>query len=201
DDFNEEYFQRANHLHMTGIPLALSESARAFARHALSFMKKNGKKVSFDPNLRPTLWASQEEMVKEINDVAFQADYVLPGINEGEILTGFKEPREIASFYLEKGAQLVVIKLGAEGAFYKTATKEGTVRGYHVEKVVDTVGAGDGFAVGVISGLIEGLEVHAAVSRGNAIGALAVQSPGDNDGYPTKAELENYIKHNLQGVK
>ncbi|MBV7507859.1 sugar kinase [Bacillus sp. sid0103] len=201
DDFNEEYFQHAKHMHMTGIPLALSESARAFAKHALWFMKKNGKKVSFDPNLRPTLWASQEEMVKEINEVAFQADIVLPGIAEGEILTGFKEPREIASFYLEKGVELVVIKLGAEGAFYKTITEEGTVPGFHVEKVVDTVGAGDGFAVGVISGLLEGLEVHEAVSRGNAIGALAVQSPGDNDGYPTKAELVKYIENQLEGVK
>ena len=201
EDFNEEYFLSAKHLHMTGIPLALSESARAFAKQALSFMKKNGKKVSFDPNLRPTLWTSQEEMIREINEVAFQSDYVLPGIAEGEILTGFKDPREIASFYLEKGVELVVIKLGAEGAFYKTATEEGTVRGFHVEKVVDTVGAGDGFAVGVISGLLEGLEVHDAVSRGNAIGALAVQSPGDNDGYPTKAELEKYIENQLEGVK
>ncbi|MCM3118531.1 sugar kinase [Neobacillus sp. MER 74] len=201
EDFNEEYFQHAKHMHMTGIPLALSESTRAFAKQALTFMKKNGKKVSFDPNLRPTLWASQEEMVREINEVAFQADYVLPGITEGEILTGFKEPREIASFYLEKGVELVVIKLGAEGAFYKTATEEGTVRGFHVEKVVDTVGAGDGFAVGVISGLLEGLNVQDAVLRGNAIGALAVQSPGDNDGYPTKAVLEKYIENQLEGVK
>lgn len=201
NDFNEEYFQATRHMHMTGIPLALSDSAMSFARHALSFMKKNGKKVSFDPNLRPTLWSSQEKMVKEINEVAFQADYVLPGIAEGEILTGFKDPREIASFYLEKGVELVVIKLGSEGAFYKTAKEEGMVHGYHVEKVVDTVGAGDGFAVGVISGLLEGLSIQDAVSRGNAIGSLAVQSPGDNDGYPTKVELEKYIENYLQGVK
>jgi 2-dehydro-3-deoxygluconokinase len=201
NDFNEEYFQSARHLHMTGIPLAISDSARAFARHALSFMKKNGKKVSFDPNLRPTLWSSQEEMVMEINEAAFLADYVLPGIAEGELLTGFKEPREIASFYLDKGVELVVIKLGEEGAFYKTAKEEGTVRGFHVEQVVDTVGAGDGFAVGVISGLLEGLSIHDAVLRGNAIGSLAVQLPGDNDGYPTKAELEKYMDKNLEEVK
>jgi 2-dehydro-3-deoxygluconokinase len=201
DDFNGEYFTAAKHLHMTGIPLAISESARAFAKHALTFMKENGRKVSFDPNLRPTLWASQEEMVKEINEVAFHADYVLPGLAEGEILTGFKNPRDIASFYLDKGVELVVIKLGPAGAFYKTATEEGTVLGFPVEKVVDTVGAGDGFAVGVISGLLERTTIHEAVVRGNAIGSLAVQSPGDNDGYPTKEQLEKYIEKNLQGVK
>lgn len=164
-------------------------------------MKKNNRKVSLDPNLRPTLWASQEEMVREINEAAFQVDYVLPGLAEGEILTGFKNPRDIASFYLDKGVQLVVIKLGPAGAFYKTASEEGTVLGFPVEKVVDTVGAGDGFAVGVISGLLEGLPIYDAVVRGNAIGSLAVQSPGDNDGYPTKVQLEKYIENHLQGVK
>lgn len=201
EDFNEAYFLEAKHLHMTGIPLALSESTHCFAKHALAFMKENNRKVSLDPNLRPTLWASQEEMVREINEVAFQVDYVLPGLAEGEILTGFKNPRDIASFYLDKGVELVVIKLGPAGAFYKTAAEEGTVLGFPVEKVVDTVGAGDGFAVGVISGLLEGLPIYDAVVRGNAIGSLAVQSPGDNDGYPTKVQLEKYIENHLQGVK
>jgi 2-dehydro-3-deoxygluconokinase len=200
-DFHEEYFLSAQHLHMTGIPLAISEQTRAFAKHALSFMKKNGRTVSFDPNLRPSLWSSEKEMVEQINAIAFQADYVLPGITEGEMLTGFKKPRDIASFYLEKGAQLVVIKLGEEGAFYKTASVEGTVPGFKVQEVVDTVGAGDGFAVGVISGVLESLSVEDAVLRGNAIGSLAVQSPGDNDGYPTQIQLHKYIENYLQGVK
>ena len=200
-DFKEEYFLAAKHMHMTGIPLAISEEAREFANHALAFMKKNGRTVSFDTNLRPSLWSSQEEMTKHINEAAFQADYVLPGITEGETLTGYKDPCDIASFYLEKGVKLVVIKLGGEGAFYKTASEEGTVPGFKVEKIIDTVGAGDGFVVGVISGLIDGLTIKESVIRGNAIGSLAVQAPGDNDGYPTKEKLLAYIKKNLQGVK
>ncbi|TWE05250.1 2-keto-3-deoxygluconate kinase [Neobacillus bataviensis] len=200
-DFKEEYFLAAKHMHMTGIPLAISEEAREFANHALAFMKKNGRTVSFDTNLRPSLWSSQEEMVKHINEAAFQADYVLPGIAEGEILTGFNDPRDIASFYLDKGVKLVVIKLGGAGAFYKTTSEEGTVPGFKVEKIIDTVGAGDGFAVGVISGLLDGLNIKEAVIRGNAIGSLAVQAPGDNDGYPTKDKLLTYIEKNFQGVK
>ncbi|MEH7546033.1 MULTISPECIES: sugar kinase [Bacillaceae] len=200
-DFKEEYFLAAKHMHMTGIPLAISEEAREFANHALAFMKKNGRTVSFDTNLRPSLWSSQEEMVKHINEAAFQADYVLPGIAEGEILTGFNDPRDIASFYLDKGVKLVVIKLGGAGAFYKTTSEEGTVPGFKVKKIIDTVGAGDGFAVGVISGLLDGLNIKEAVIRGNAIGSLAVQAPGDNDGYPTKDKLLAYIEKNFQGVK
>ncbi len=200
-DFNEGYFQSARHLHMTGIPLAISEQARSYAKHALALMKNKGKSISFDPNLRPSLWASRAEMVEQINAVAFQANYVLPGMVEGEVLTGFKNPRDIASFYLEKGVELVVIKLGEEGAFYKTTLEEGVVPGFKVKEVIDTVGAGDGFAVGVISGLLENFSIRDAVLRGNAIGSLAVQSPGDNDGYPTLIQLHKYIEENLKGVK
>ena len=58
-----------------------------------------------------------------------------------------------------------------------------------VAQVVDTVGAGDGFAVGVVSALLEGLALEAAVARGNLIGAQAVQVLGDMEGLPTRQRL------------
>lgn len=197
-DFDEDYFQKAKHLHMTGIPLALSLETRDFAQHALSFFKRERKKVSFDPNLRPNLWNSEKEMVDTINFFAKQANYVLPGLEEGIKLTGYQTPADIGSYYLDAGVELVIIKLGARGAYYKSPTEEGTIYGYPVAKVIDTVGAGDGFAVGVISGFLEGLTVEESVQRGNAIGALAVQSLGDNTGYPDKQELRHFINNQSQ---
>ncbi|WP_191565385.1 sugar kinase [Metabacillus idriensis] len=194
EDFHKEYFSDARHLHMTGIPLAISSHTRSFAQTALSYMKELGRTVSFDPNLRPTLWSSKQEMIEVINQFAVKADYVLPGISEGELLTGYTNPRDIASFYLDRGVKLVVIKLGEQGAFYKSSSEEGIVNAFEVKEVVDTVGAGDGFAVGLISGLLESLPLHEAVFRGNAIGSLAVQSQGDNDGYPDRHELMEYMK-------
>ncbi|HEO8422263.1 carbohydrate kinase, PfkB family protein [Mycobacteroides abscessus subsp. abscessus] len=197
-DFSEHYFQKAKHLHMTGIPLALSSDTRNFAQHALSFFKNKAKKISFDPNLRPRLWNSEKEMVDTINFFAKQANYVLPGLEEGCKLTGFKTPSDIASYYLDAGVELVIIKLGEQGAYFKSSKQEGIINGYPVEKVIDTVGAGDGFAVGVISGLLEGLPVEESVQRGNAIGALAVQSLGDNTGYPDMQELMHFINNQSQ---
>ncbi|WP_034298958.1 sugar kinase [Herbaspirillum sp. RV1423] len=188
-DFDEAYFRSARHLHATGIAAALSPSTMAFAHHALDFMRANGKTISFDPNLRPMLWPSQEAMVHKLNELAFKADWVLPGVSEGKILTGYSEPRDIAAFYLERGVSQVVIKLGAEGAYFRNAGAEGVVAGVPVEKVIDTVGAGDGFAVGVISGLLEGLTMTDAVARGNRIGAFAIQVVGDMEGLPTRAQL------------
>lgn len=200
-DFKKEYFYQAKHMHMTGIPLAISSYTREYAKSALSYMKDIGRTVSFDPNLRPTLWPSKQEMIEVTNQLALEANYVLPGISEGEILTGYKDPRDIASFYLDKGVEIVIIKLGERGAYYKSSKEEGTVHPFEIKEVVDTVGAGDGFAVGLISGLMGNLPIREAVLRGNAIGSLAVQSPGDHDGYPTYHHLMNYMQTNTQGVK
>jgi 2-dehydro-3-deoxygluconokinase len=189
-DLDPDYFLAARHLHVTGITPALSESALELTQHAMDFMRAAGRSISFDPNLRPSLWPSEQAMTGRINALAAKADWVLPGLAEGRRLTGRAEPREIAGFYLDQGAQLVVIKLGPEGAYFRNAADEGIVPGVPVANVVDTVGAGDGFAVGVTSGLLEGLAVRQAVMRGNRIGAFAIQTVGDMDGLPTRAELE-----------
>ena len=188
-DFDEAYFGSARHLHATGIAPALSASTLAFATHALEWMREQGKTISFDPNLRPTLWASESVMREQINRLAGYANWVLPGLTEGQVLTGYTSPGDIAAFYLERGAQLVVVKCGAEGAYYRTAETEGSMPAIPVAQVVDTVGAGDGFAVGVVSALLEGLALEAAVARGNLIGAQAVQVLGDMEGLPTRQRL------------
>jgi 2-dehydro-3-deoxygluconokinase len=193
-DFDEAYFNSAGHLHVTSIFAALSQSCHEFSIHAMEFMKSKGKTISLDPNLRPSLWPNAETMVNTINDLATRCDWFLPGLGEGKILTGLDTPEEISDFYLKRGVSLVVIKLGPEGAYYKSSEEEGYVHGFKVEKVVDTVGAGDGFAVGVISALLEKLPIAEAVKRGNAIGALAVMSPGDMDGLPTRKELAEFLK-------
>ncbi|MNY72227.1 2-dehydro-3-deoxygluconokinase [compost metagenome] len=55
--------------------------------------------------------------------------------------------------------------------------------------MVDTVGAGDGFAVGMISALLENHSVAEAVQRANWVGSRAVQSRGDMEGLPTRTEM------------
>ncbi len=82
------------------------------------------------------------------------------------------------------------------GAYVRSPEKELTIPGFLVEEVVDTVGAGDGFAVGMISALLEKESLEDAVRRAHAIGALVVQSPGDMDGMPLRSELEAFLKLN-----
>jgi 2-dehydro-3-deoxygluconokinase len=179
----------ARHLHATGVFPALSDNCLATAQRSLALMRAAGRTISFDPNLRPTLWATPERMRDTLNALATQADWILPGIEEGRFLTGADTPQGIARFYRERGAKLVVVKLGPQGAYFEGDDGSGHVPGFPVARVVDTVGAGDGFAVGVVSGLLEGRGVSDAVRRGAWIGARAVQVLGDTEGLPTRAQL------------
>ena len=194
DDYPADYALAARHLHLTGIAPAISASSHELAFHLAREMRAAGKTVSFDPNLRLTLWPSCEVMTASLNRLAALADWVLPGLGEGTMLTGFDTPEDIARFYLDAGARGVIVKLGPRGAYFRTAERSGYVAAQPVAQIVDTVGAGDGFAVGVISALLEGRDLAGAVVRGNRIGALATQVIGDSEGFPTRAELDR-IEH------
>lgn len=190
-DIDEDWLRSARHLHATGVFAAISQSCLQAACRTLEIMRAAGRSISFDPNLRPTLWSSPDTMRHWINHLALQADWVLPGLEEGRFLTGEREPAAIATWYRTRGAKLVVVKLGPAGAYYDSDTGgTGFVPAFPVAQVVDTVGAGDGFAVGVISALLEGRGVLEAVGRGAWIGARAVQVPGDTEGLPTRKQLQ-----------
>ena len=194
EDVEKVDFSRFAFMHLTGILPALSDSTRAAVKLMLKKAREAGIFVSFDPNLRPQLWPSQEVMVSYINDLASQADLVLPGEGEGKILCGTEDAHEINAFYHKLGARSVVTKCGPTGALILHEGKETMVPGFVIDKVVDTVGAGDGFASGVLTGVMEKLPIEKCVERGNAIGAIQCTFVGDNEGLPTPAQLEQFMK-------
>ncbi|KRN74903.1 2-dehydro-3-deoxygluconokinase [Weissella kandleri] len=190
--------------HLSGVFPAISKTALDTFRTFAEKLLEEGILTTFDPNLRPDFWDSEDEMITTINDLAKYGNIVMPGINEGEILMGSRNPSEIADFYLHNSdlTKTVIVKLGADGAYVKQKDgKEYTVPGFVAEHVVDTVGAGDGFALGLITGLLDGLTMEEAVERANAVGALQVQTPGDNDGYPTPEELDAFLQTARQNIQ
>lgn len=187
-------FSKFDYVHLTGIFPALTDSTRAAMMALIKKAKEIGLFISFDPNLRPQLWPSQEVMVKTLNELASYADLVLPGCGEGKILCGSEDPSKINDFYRSLGARMVVTKLGPDGALVREGDNEYKVPGFIIDKVVDTVGAGDGFACGVITGLMEGLSLEKAVERGAAIGAIQCTFAGDNEGLPTQEQLKEFMQ-------
>ncbi len=191
EHLDEAQIAAARHLHVSGVFPALSASTLAATRRAMAVARAHGKTIGFDPNLRPTLWPSREAMRETINGLAAHADWVLPGIEEGRLLTGHDTPEAIARFYRERGAKRVVVKLGADGAYFDDIDAGcGRIAAFPVAEVIDTVGAGDGFMVGVTSALLEGRGIADAARRAAWIGARCVQVRGDTEGLPTRAQLE-----------
>lgn len=182
-------FQQARLWHLSGVLPAVSASCRELVFALAKQARAQGRTITFDPNLRPRLWASSPQMIQTLNALAALADVVMPGLAEGQLLTGCWHAADIADFYLARGARQVLVKLGPQGAFFADAKGRGTVAGLPVPQVVDTVGAGDGFAVGVISALLENLPLRDAAARGNAIGARVVQFRGDCEGLPDREQL------------
>ena len=187
-------FSAYTHIHLTGILPALTNETRAAVNLMFERARAGGLTISFDPNLRPQLWPDERTMCETINALAARADIVLPGTAEGKILMGSDDPAAISTFYQEQGAQIVITKCGSAGAYVVDGAERYHVPGFRVREVVDTVGAGDGFAAGVITGLMEELPLQDAVRRAAAIGAIQVMSRGDNEGLPTRAALDQFMK-------
>ncbi|SFD89371.1 5-dehydro-2-deoxygluconokinase [Lentibacillus persicus] len=196
-DVDESYIAEANYLHVTGITPALSDSCYETVLTAIDYARAHGVNVVFDPNLRRKLWPDHKAR-KVLTELVQKADIVLPGIEEAEFLFGNGTPEELARTFREKGASTVILKLGGTGAYYLNNAAEGYAEGFEVPEVVDPVGAGDGFSAGVLSGLLDGLDMKDAVQRGNAVGAMVVMAPGDVEGLPEKDRLVDFITNRNQ---
>lgn len=180
-------------LHLTGILPALSSGCLQASYDLIGAARERGVFVSFDPNLRPSLWANMDVMRATIRELAAKADLVLPGVAEGRMLFGADCPQNVADAFLTAGATCVIVKDGPNGAYAANSEQSAYVPGFVVDHVVDTVGCGDGFAAGVLSSLMEGNALPEAAERGCAIGAIQTQSVSDNEGLPDVEELSRFM--------
>ncbi|MBU9721005.1 MULTISPECIES: sugar kinase [Bacillaceae] len=192
DDIDESYIKKAKYLHITGITPALSDSCYETVLRAVNIAKENNIKVIFDPNLRKKLW-SEEKARRVLLELAGLSDIILPGFEEGKFMFDEKDPEKLGELFLKEGASVVILKDGPRGAYYFTKDAHALVPGFPMKTVVDPVGAGDGFAAGFISGLLDELPLNEAVRRANAVGALATQVEGDFEGLADREELERLM--------
>ncbi|WP_245554942.1 sugar kinase [Nesterenkonia alba] len=168
-------------VHVTGITAALSGAAREALSDLVAGARGQGALVSVDVNFRGRLW-SRDQARPMLRDLARRADVVIASEDELELVAA--EPEEL----LEAGVGEVVTKRGAAGASALTREGEVSVPARRVQ-VVDTIGAGDAFSAGYLSGVLDGCEVDQRLARGATLGAFAVASAGDWEGLPTREEL------------
>mgnify|MGYP002395807535 CR=1 FL=1 len=187
-DLDEEYIKKAKILHITGITPAISQSAKETTLKAIEIAKSAGIKVSFDPNIRLKLW-SMEDAKATILDICRKTDILFPGIDESEILLGTTNNKEIMQSFHQMGISEIALKLGKKGCMISDGNLSEFVPGYTIERVEDSVGAGDGFAAGYLSSRLKGLTIREAGDFANGVGAMATLVRGDSEGFPTYQQL------------
>lgn len=192
EDIDAEYIKNAKILHVTGITPALSEKARNATIEAIRIAKENDVLVSFDPNIRLKLW-SIDKARPVLLEIAKYADIIFPGIDEGRMLLGIEDPEEIAEYFMNLGVGKVAVKLGKTGCYVTDGKENIYVNGYAVEKMEDSVGAGDGFAAGFLAGVLRDLSLEECGQWANGVGAMAVLVHGDMEGFPTLNQLMEFI--------
>jgi 2-dehydro-3-deoxygluconokinase len=201
DDVDPAVIAGADLLHLTGITMALSDTARQSVLHAVDIADDHGVPVSFDVNHRSKLW-SADAARPHYRAVAARARYLFAGVEEALLLTGREVPprpesgderaalvADVAADVAALGCTEVVLKDGAAGAF---AFSDGALLRQPAFPVValDTVGAGDGFVAGYLAARLSGQNTTAALEAGARAGACACLSPGDWEGLPSRADLE-----------
>jgi 2-dehydro-3-deoxygluconokinase len=192
-DLPREHVAEANYLHLTGITPALSESCHRTVEAAIEIAGEEGVKISFDPNVRRKLWDSESRMRSVLTDLIAASDVVFPGTDEGEVLFDTTDPAEISEECMALGAQVTVVTRGEEGAY--VASESGVAEAippYAVERVVDPIGAGDGFVAGFLSGRLDGSDLVEATKRACAVGAVATTVSGDVEALPNRRDLAEF---------
>ena len=126
------------------------------------------------------------------------SDFILPNEGELSLLTGqpvhdLPSAETAARKLLERGAQTIIVTLGANGALIVSSKQVTHVNTYKVA-VVDTTAAGDAFIGGFASALLQNKSLEEAVRYGCACGALATTKFGAQPSLPTKAEVEKFLE-------
>ena len=184
ETLDEEYIKNSKILHITGIFPAVDKKKNIeLIKHAISLAKKHGVLVSFDPNIRLKLW-SKEEARKTLREYLPYVDILLTGEDEAELLMGTSDPIQVIEYSKEFGISYVAIKQGEKGSVGYHEGNYIEAPAFKSKKVVDTVGAGDGFDSGFLYGLINKWPLEKTLKFANVIGSMVVSVSGDNEGLP-----------------
>ncbi len=140
------------------------------------------------------------ETINDIAEALTYLDFFLPNREEAAMLTGLQDPDEMADYLLQYGIKNIIIKLGREGCLIKNSQERYWIPAFP-EEVVDTTGAGDNFAAGFITALLDGMGLEACGTFANAVAAASIKSVGAVDGVKNKSQIEAYLDKNKGWIK
>lgn len=171
----------------SSVMLSQLEIPFTLTMHAIRRAQEHGLTVVLDP-------APAHELDDEIWPLI---DIVTPNETEARLLTGIPvtdraSAIEAAQWFRDRGVKNALITLASEGSVLVTADGEATHFPPLRVDVVDTTAAGDAFAGFLAASLASGSDLHAAIERASAAGALAVTKRGASPSLPLHEEVEQF---------
>ena len=182
-----EDFDGIRRLHVSGITLVLSPSARDATLAAMRRARAAGARVSLDANFRLKL-APVSVLVEQFERAATLADEVLIGRSEAALCAGSDDDVAVERYVRSLAVGIAVLKgrRGGATAFSDEGRLEVPARPVDV---VDPVGAGDAFAVGFLHAMLAGEAIPDALESGGAVAARVITRHGDYHGLPYADEF------------
>ena len=179
--------EAARVLHLSGITLAISESACDTAYAAIELARAAGVQVSFDTNLRLKLWPLARARAV-MNDVLARCDICLPSLDDIAAITGLADPDALVDHCLARGARVVALKLGPAGALVADGRERHRIEA-HPCRPVDATGAGDTFGGALVARLLAGDALFDAARYAAVAAALSTEGYGAVAPIPTAAQV------------
>ncbi len=200
-------FDRVTALQVSGNALSRGPCADA-ADHALDVARRHGVTTFMDLDLRPSEWSAASDFGMSVRAAIPKVDVVIGTEEEfyaalmpipERAMLGQRVPqaerahlddaiRDARTFTY----QTFVIKRAERGATIVSTEGSRNVSGFAVD-VVNTVGAGDAFASGLIRSRIRGQGWHESARFANACGAITVARHGCSSAFPTETEVSQFI--------
>ena len=183
-------------LHFGSVSLT-AEPSRSATLQAVRQAKARGALISYDPNHRAILWPDEATAVERMLEPLELVDILKVSDEELPLLTGTGDLLQGSAALAAKGIRLVLVTLGADGAFYRFGTQTGRIPGVKVT-VGDTNGAGDTFFGAALSRLVkrESLDTLSAgelediLRFANRAAAVTTSRHGAIPAMPTLEEME-----------
>ena len=183
-------------LHFGSVSLT-AEPARTATLRAVRTAREHGAWISYDPNYRASLWPDEQTAVRRMLEPLGMVDILKVSDEELPLLTGQADLVRGTELLAEKGIRLVLVTLGAEGAFYRFDGHTGRVPGVPCT-VGDTNGSGDTFFGAALSrlvklGSLDGLtvpELERITAFANKAASITTSRHGAIPAMPTLAEAE-----------
>lgn len=186
-DLKADQIKNARILVIAGTALA-SESSREAVMQLLALAQQHNLLVVLDVDWRPVFWERPDEAPRVYADVLSRASVVLANEPELALVGGTDSVEDAARHVLGLGASEVVAKRGGAGSWHFSGQEAIHVLPYAVA-VVNTLGAGDGFAAGYVYGLLSGWEPRQRMEFASAVGAIVVSRHSCSEAMPHYHEV------------